>query len=211
MAKLSAEHGAQITVPLNQVGPLRKVSLEGPAEACSRAAQLIHHLINNELAQKNLPPVDFGNHQALLACEAQLASSFGKGGGPGGPGGMHHGGGPMEKGGFESKGGKGKGGKVGGHQVLYPTEGTEWLTCPAEHVGLLIGRQGETINKIKRETGCEIEVGLGPDCDVSMRAIQIMGGPDNIIRAKALCQELLDDAAARGREFFPSKRGGRGG
>jgi len=90
-------------------------------------------------------------------------------------------------------------------------EGRESKTIevPANNVGLIIGRGGETIRRIKSESGCSINVERdeypqgGPPARPGFRNVHIKGLPENIAQAEQAIFALVESADRGGR--------GRGG
>ena len=69
--------------------------------------------------------------------------------------------------------------------------------APVEMIGLIIGRSGETITRIKQDTHTEIDIGLEPTQNPALRAVQISGDSLCVSRAKTVIQDLLQDAKDR--------------
>ncbi|XP_049577642.1 far upstream element-binding protein 2 isoform X2 [Syngnathus scovelli] len=67
---------------------------------------------------------------------------------------------------------------------------TEECRVPDSMVGLVIGRGGEHINKIQRESGCKVQI-AHDSAGLSERSVSLTGSPDAIKRAKALIDEII--------------------
>ncbi|XP_077380976.1 far upstream element-binding protein 2 isoform X1 [Festucalex cinctus] len=67
---------------------------------------------------------------------------------------------------------------------------TEECRVPDSMVGLIIGRGGEHINKIQRESGCKVQI-AHDSAGLSERSVSLTGAPDAIQRAKALIDEIV--------------------
>ncbi|XP_061129365.1 far upstream element-binding protein 2-like isoform X1 [Syngnathus typhle] len=67
---------------------------------------------------------------------------------------------------------------------------TEECRVPDSMVGLVIGRGGEHINKIQRESGCKVQI-AHDSAGLSDRSVSLTGSPDAIKRAKALIDEII--------------------
>jgi hypothetical protein len=119
---------------------------------------------------------------------ASLAAMNGAGGGGGaltlmGCGSGHYG--PGSGGGMSRPGlGFGQDGDV-----------TEVIQVPNGMVGSLIGKGGETIQAMQRNSGCHVQIARDPDgppgCDT--RSVTLKGSSDAIVRAKAEIARVLDE------------------
>jgi len=74
---------------------------------------------------------------------------------------------------------------------------SETLQCPANRVGLIIGRGGETIKRLQADSGAHIQI------DQNMphgepRVITVTGGEDAVKRAADMIRELMDDGGGGG-------------
>ncbi|XP_037111597.1 far upstream element-binding protein 2 isoform X2 [Syngnathus acus] len=67
---------------------------------------------------------------------------------------------------------------------------TEECRVPDSMVGLVIGRGGEHINKIQRESGCKVQI-AHDSAGLSDRSVSLTGSPDAIKRAKGLIDEII--------------------
>ena len=118
----------------------------------------------------------------------------------------HWGGGKDYYGGGKKGWGKEQGGKEWGGsrfhdeaKTLTPIEGAEVVVAPSNMIGVLIGKGGETINRIKGDTGVQIEIGMAEEGgDPNLRAVQIHGAPpEKIAQAKQVVEDLFADAQSR--------------
>ncbi|EDQ85849.1 uncharacterized protein MONBRDRAFT_34093 [Monosiga brevicollis MX1] len=63
------------------------------------------------------------------------------------------------------------------------------MTVPGAHVGRIIGRGGETINRLQNQSGSRIQV--AQDLGQPMRPCTLTGVPDSVQRAKVLIEEIV--------------------
>eukprot|EP00392_Amoebophrya_sp_AT5.2_P010434 g10494.t1 len=162
--------------------------LDGAPEQVALARQIINDIITAELANKG----EGGKY------------SKGKKG-HWGAGKDYYGGGGGKKGWGKEQTGLGAGGKEWGSRfhdeakTLTPIEGAEVVVAPSHMIGVLIGKGGETINRIKGDTGVQIEIGMAEEGgDSNLRAVQIHGAPpEQIAQAKQVVEDLFADAQSR--------------
>merc|ERR1719336_1914944 len=74
--------------------------------------------------------------------------------------------------------------------------GPKVIHVAPELVGMLIGRGGETIKQVSRDTGARIEISKD-DRDNCDRTVTISGGQDAIDKARDAINEVLDRARER--------------
>eukprot|EP00916_Digyalum_oweni_P020171 GHVL01033677.1.p1 GENE.GHVL01033677.1~~GHVL01033677.1.p1 ORF type:complete len:225 (+),score=32.34 GHVL01033677.1:23-676(+) len=67
------------------------------------------------------------------------------------------------------------------------------IRIPNQHVGLIIGRGGETIKTIQQTTGCRLQVAKEPTKITNERAICITGLHAHQSEAKSMIENLLTD------------------
>ncbi|XP_061625561.1 far upstream element-binding protein 2 isoform X3 [Phyllopteryx taeniolatus] len=67
---------------------------------------------------------------------------------------------------------------------------TEECKVPDSMVGLIIGRGGEHINKIQRDSGCKVQI-AHDSAGLSERSVSLTGPPEAIQKAKMLIDEIL--------------------
>ena len=66
------------------------------------------------------------------------------------------------------------------------------LKVPHELIGMLIGRGGETIKDLKKESGARIDISKEPDEEGSSdRLVNITGPPECVEYAKKMVEEML--------------------
>ncbi|CAK7274814.1 hypothetical protein SEPCBS57363_006356 [Sporothrix epigloea] len=146
----------------------------------------------------------------------------GTSGGPGGPGGSGASGYPFRQdggGGYGGGYGGGNGGYSGGYGSGYGGGGggdrqTDSMLVPAEAVGMIIGKGGETIREMQSTTGCKINVSQAPSANENEREIGLVGTREAIERAKASVEEKVEAVRQRnsGGNYNPGGGGrGRGG
>lgn len=93
--------------------------------------------------------------------------------GPGGP--------------FSPPGGRGPGG-MGGH-FDNNMQDTTTYTVPADKCGLVIGKGGENIREIIRQTGAHVELDRNPPPNMTDKLFKIRGNPGQIQAAISMIQE----------------------
>ncbi|KAI9768600.1 MAG: hypothetical protein M1840_004797 [Geoglossum simile] len=96
-------------------------------------------------------------------------------------------------GGFGNYGGGGAG---GGDRI------NDSIRVPAEAVGMIIGKGGETIKEMQNSTGCKINVSSQSNPNDQDREIGLVGSRDSIERAKRAIEDKVDASQ--------QKRGGGG-
>lgn len=70
------------------------------------------------------------------------------------------------------------------------SEAEETVDIPFSMVGRVIGKGGETVQRLQRESGAKIDV----NNQLDPSPVRLIGSPDAIIRAKYLIREILDRA-----------------
>lgn len=70
------------------------------------------------------------------------------------------------------------------HQV------TEQLMVPDQLVGLIIGKQGEQINRIQQETGCRVQI-VPHSIGTSDRPCTLVGSPQQVMMARSKLNEII--------------------
>lgn len=79
-----------------------------------------------------------------------------------------------------------------GYSYIYsPQEETEEVMIPAEKVGMVIGKGGETINRLQDRSGARLQM-IQDDPFAREKPLRMTGNRDAIERAKQLVKELLD-------------------
>ncbi|CAG8510695.1 16490_t:CDS:2, partial [Racocetra persica] len=74
------------------------------------------------------------------------------------------------------------------------TSTQEEFKVPNAVVGLVIGRGGENLKRIEKQTGARIQFSQDQPPDVIERRVTITGTPDDVKNAKGMIQQLVDDA-----------------
>ncbi|ERT03427.1 hypothetical protein HMPREF1624_01742 [Sporothrix schenckii ATCC 58251] len=126
----------------------------------------------------------------------EIVDSDTRNGGPGGPpSGGGPGGPPFRQGGGGGGGGYGGGG--GGPGGGYGGGGggdriNDSMFVPAEAVGMIIGKGGETIREMQSSTGCKINVSQTPGANENEREIGLIGTQEAIERAKIAIEEKVE-------------------
>ena len=124
----------------------------------------------------------------------------GRGGHRGGGRGGHMGGGggwPNSGGGFHDGG--------GGYDI------TETIAVPGNKVGLVMGKGGETISAICRDSGAHCQVDKNAPEGAREKNIVIKGPPEAIERAKQMIYEKVGGAPPSGGNYGGHRGGGGGG
>jgi len=89
-----------------------------------------------------------------------------------------------------------------------PAAVTEYVMCPPEKAGKVIGHGGDKINSIQAESGASVKIQNQSDVGPGQpRRITITGSPDRVARASQLVYALIQDGAAA----RATARGGGGG
>ncbi|RIB24159.1 hypothetical protein C2G38_723122 [Gigaspora rosea] len=70
----------------------------------------------------------------------------------------------------------------------------EEFKVPNAVVGLVIGRGGENLKRIEKQTGARIQFSQDQPPDVIERRVTITGTPDDVKNAKGMIQQLVEDA-----------------
>ena len=100
---------------------------------------------------------------------------------------------------------------VAGGQVPDPTSVTEYVMCPNESAGKVIGHGGEKINSIQTESGAIVKIQnqneVGPG---QPRRITISGAPDRVAHASQLVYAIIgQSSASRAAQAPRAASGGR--
>ena len=117
---------------------------------------------------------------------------MGGGGGYGGPmNNMHH---QWGHGGGYPGGGPGPMGNHWPGPPMGPVTTTQ-VSVPDEHVGRLIGRGGETINRIRQQSGCRIDIAKSDSSNTTgLRIVTLSGDQSAIMRAQDMLRQKLAEA-----------------
>ncbi|OAA57964.1 PCBP-like protein [Niveomyces insectorum RCEF 264] len=168
------------------ISGLRPVNLIGGRAATTQAKELIMEIVDSDTRGGGGPGGGGGG-------------SGGGGGGGGGPP-FRYGGGP---GGRDGGSGGGYGGGPGGERI------NDSMLVPAEAVGMIIGKGGETIREMQSQTGCKINVSQTPAANENEREIGLIGSREAIELAKQALQDKVD--TVRQKNSGGGYGGGRGG
>jgi len=71
------------------------------------------------------------------------------------------------------------------------------IKVPHELVGMLIGKGGETIKDLKKESGARIDISKEPDAALSERLVHISGPPECVEFAQKMVEDMLGRARER--------------
>ena len=124
-----------------------------------------------------------------------------RGGRGGGGMGGHGGGWPNSGGGYH----EGGGGGGGGYDI------TETIAVPGNKVGLVMGKGGETISAICRDSGAHCQVDKNAPEGAREKNIVIKGPPEAIERAKQMIYEKVGGGPPPGSNYGGHRGGGGGG
>ena len=161
--------------------------------------------------------------QQMIAQKLQeVMSTGGPGmGGPGGMGGPRMGGGGYGGGHMNNMhqqwghGGPGGPPPMGGHRWPGPPMGpvtTTQVSVPDDHVGRLIGRGGETINRIRQQSGCRIDIAKNDGSNTTgLRIVTLSGDQSAIMRAQDMLRQKLAEAQQQAAGGGGGGYGGGGG
>eukprot|EP00730_Choanoeca_flexa_P007535 TRINITY_DN12347_c1_g4_i3.p1 TRINITY_DN12347_c1_g4~~TRINITY_DN12347_c1_g4_i3.p1 ORF type:complete len:566 (+),score=157.13 TRINITY_DN12347_c1_g4_i3:155-1852(+) len=82
----------------------------------------------------------------------------------------------------------------------------EDITIPNQHVGRIIGRGGETINKLQNESACRIQI--SQDTGLPERPVQLIGTREAIEKAKRLISQVVSQHEAQDQATATALSGG---
>ncbi len=170
------------------VNGLRPVNLIGGRAETTQAKDLIMEIVDSDTRSGGAgggPPGGGGG---------------GLGGGPGGP--------PFRQGGGGGGGGGGYGGPGGGGGGERINDS---IFVPAEAVGMIIGKGGETIREIQTQTACKINVSPTPGANENEREIGLIGSREAIEQAKVAIEEKVEAVRQKNSGEYGGYRGGGGG
>lgn len=74
-----------------------------------------------------------------------------------------------------------------------PDKNARILPVPNDCVGLIIGKNGETIRRLNRESGCKIQIAVKPIPNTEVRNVFIEGPPEKYELAKRLIEEIISE------------------
>ncbi|XP_070177451.1 far upstream element-binding protein 1-like isoform X4 [Littorina saxatilis] len=196
----------------------RQCAITGSPDKVQHAISMIHELLANANVNDMGGP-DFGNGQFGGRGEFNMR---GGGGGGGGGFGMGRGGGPPGRGGGRGRGGPfppggpGRGGGPGGGGMGRGGFGdpnfqdqTQYLV-PADKCGLVIGKGGETIRDINRQSGAHVELDRNPPPNMAEKLFNIRGTPQQIQHAiQLICEKTgMQDGIGNGDGVLQGPPGG---
>ena len=160
-----------------------------------------HRLKADQLQQLSM--MNSGGGGGQMVTTGHYGGGGDGGGDGGGGGGAYYG--PGISGGMMGGGQRGAGlgfGGGGGDEEL-----TEIVQVPSQHVGSIIGRGGETIQLIQRNSGCHVQVAKESDVapGSATRPVTIRGSPQAVAAAKAEIDKVL---AEKAQQFQQRSMGG---
>ncbi|KAJ2812139.1 hypothetical protein H4S07_001607 [Coemansia furcata] len=144
-----------------------------------------------------------------------VSSERGPGGPPGPRGGQDYASGSYAGGGSYGAPPRGAG-SYGGPPADrgMPQQGahSEEMQIPAEAVGIVIGRGGETIKQLQQASGARIQIIQGSDRNAPFKPVTISGDHAACMRARRMIEEKVDSAQYGGQSSSGyEQRGGGGG
>ena len=74
-----------------------------------------------------------------------------------------------------------------------PDKSARFLQVPDDCVGLIIGKNGDTIRRLNRESACKIQIAIKPIPNTKMRYVFIEGPEDKYEFAKKLIEAIIAD------------------
>jgi rRNA processing protein Krr1/Pno1 len=74
-----------------------------------------------------------------------------------------------------------------------PDKNARIVPVPNDCVGLIIGKNGETIRRLNRESGCKVQIAIRPIPNTDVRNVFIEGPPDKYEIAKKLIEEIVSE------------------
>jgi rRNA processing protein Krr1/Pno1 len=74
-----------------------------------------------------------------------------------------------------------------------PDKSARIVPVPNDCVGLIIGKNGETIRRLNRESGCKVQIAIKPIPNTEVRNVFIEGPTDKYELAKKLIEEIVSE------------------
>jgi rRNA processing protein Krr1/Pno1 len=74
-----------------------------------------------------------------------------------------------------------------------PDKNARIVPVPNDCVGLIIGKNGETIRRLNRESGCKVQIAIKPIPNTEVRNVFIEGPPEKYEIAKKLIEEIISE------------------
>ncbi|KAJ1669943.1 hypothetical protein GGF38_001872 [Coemansia sp. RSA 25] len=152
-----------------------------------------------------------GAPEQIEIARARIMEIVGSERGPGGPRGQEYPGMPQQQqqqqmGGY----GGGRGGAYGG-PPMDRGQHSEEMQIPAEAVGIIIGRGGETIKQLQQASGARIQIIQGSDRSAPFKPVTISGDHGACMRARRMIEEKVESSQERQQGGPGSAGGGYGG
>lgn len=180
--KIQTDTGAKVQFKADDgQGPDRVCTISGGPDKVQQAISMINELIDQAMQNDR--------NRGRGRGRGDMNNSFGGGGGGGGGGGA---GGPP-----------GRNGAYG-----YGGQDEASFTVPADKCGLVIGKGGETIRELNRQSGAHIELNRNQTGNPRERVFRIQGNPDQIQHGMRLIAEKAGMPPPQG---GPQGGGGGGG
>ena len=177
-----------------QHGPTRDVTIVGTLPQIQVAQQLIAQKLQEILSTGG--PGMGGLGGGMGGPRMGGGGGGGGGGGYGGHGGGHANNMHQQWGGHGGPGGPAPmgGNRWPGPPAMGPVTTTQ-VSVPDDHVGRLIGRGGETINRIRQQSGCRIDIAKNDGSNTTgLRIVTLSGDQGAIMRAQDMLRQKLAEA-----------------
>ncbi|XP_076455449.1 far upstream element-binding protein 1-like isoform X3 [Babylonia areolata] len=187
--KIQNESGAKVQFkPDDGQSEDRLCGITGHPDKVQNAISMIHELL---MGGPDFP-LQFGGGQEFSVRGPNFG--MGRGGGPPGRGGTVSGrgrGGPFPPGGPGRGGGPPGGGGMGRGGFGDPNfQDQTQYSVPADKCGLVIGKGGETIRDINRQSGAHVELDRNPPPNMAEKFFNIRGTPQQIQHAiQLICEK----------------------
>ena len=82
-----------------------------------------------------------------------------------------------------------------------PDKSARIYPVPDDCVGLIIGKNGDTIRRLNRDSGCKIQIAIKPYPNTNTRYVFIEGTPEKYEIAKKLIEEIISEQVAMKQNF----------
>ena len=82
-----------------------------------------------------------------------------------------------------------------------PDKNARMLPVPDDCVGLIIGKNGDTIRRLNRDSGCKIQIAIKPFPNTNNRYVFIEGPPEKYEIAKKLIEDIISEQIAMKQNF----------
>ncbi len=82
-----------------------------------------------------------------------------------------------------------------------PDKSARVYPVPDDCVGLIIGKNGDTIRRLNRDSGCKIQIAIKPYPNTNTRYVFIEGTPEKYEIAKKLIEDIISEQVAMKQNF----------